>query len=146
MFIFIQIYGKFSRLANVWAVILGYKRGIFLISFLGCPVICSDFIKKPEKLEILQFACELILFIQKEELRSEYREFDRMAFSSLATPSSSRFSKFLMKKMEQQTGHPISFYNFVVNEMFHYEQTKCFVTSKPLVMFPRNLSLCSPES
>ena len=73
---------------------------------VGCPVICSDFIKKPEnleelgvaKLEILQFACELIFFIQKEELRSEYREFDRMAFSSLATPSSSRFSKFLMKK------------------------------------------------
>ena len=86
-----------------------HKRGIIVFGmkkYIGCPVICSDFIKKPEnleelgvaKLEILQFACELILFIQKEELRSEYREFDRMAFSSLATPSSSRFSKFLMKK------------------------------------------------
>ena len=64
----------------------------FVEKLIGCPVICSDFIKKPEnleelgvaKLEILQFACELILFIQKEELRSEYREFDRMAFSSFS--------------------------------------------------------------
>ena len=84
--------------------------------FLGCPVICSDFIKKPEKLEILQFACELILFIQKEELRSEYREFDRMAFSSLATPSSSRFSKFLMKKWNNKLDTLVIFSLFLSDD------------------------------
>ena len=85
-----------------------HSNSIGVFYKLGCPVICSDFIKKPENLEILQFACELILFIQKEELRSEYREFDRMAFSSLATPSSSRFSGFLVKS-EHITGHPTNF-------------------------------------